>query len=92
MAQAMAKRVLREGGSDDSSCINHVFLIATSRTPRPSEVETLLKWRQKEAAYFRQHPDEAKKIAGEQSGNAAEIASWIMMTHSLLNLDEALTK
>ena len=86
-AQALAKRVVAEGGADGRSRAELAFRLCMSRRPKPDEVDRLLSWQQNEMQYFVAHPAEAQKLAG-----APELASWTMLSNVLLNLDETLTK
>ncbi|MBI4907044.1 MAG: PSD1 domain-containing protein [Acidobacteria bacterium] len=86
-AQALAKRMLAEGGESDRGKIELGFRLVAARAPKPVELDRMLSWRAKEAEYFAAHPDEAKKIGGSADG-----ASWTMLANVLLNLDETLTK
>ena len=88
MAQAFAKRIAAEGGSNDSSRVTYAFRTVAARTPKPGEQDPLLSWLAKERAYFESHTDEAQRIGG----GAAELAPWTMLANVLLNLDETLTK
>jgi hypothetical protein len=88
-AQAMAKRMMREGGSNTSSRVAYGFLLATSRQPRGTEKDLLLSAFEREKLYFAEHAAEAKSIAGAPD---PELAAWTMVARGLLNLDETLTR
>jgi hypothetical protein len=85
-AQAMAKRVLKEGGG---SKIDYAFELVTSRKPVASEEATLNEALQTEEKYFSGHKKEAEAVANEPD---AELAAWTMVSRDLLNLDETLTR
>jgi hypothetical protein len=87
MAQALADRIVAEGGSSDSSRVAHGFRLVTARAPEPAEQDRLLSWLAVEQKYFAAHPDEAERV-----GRRADLAPWTMLANVLLNLDEALTK
>jgi hypothetical protein len=87
MAQALAKRMVTEGGDTDSSRITHGFRLVASRAPKPEEQDRLLTWFATERRYFDSHEEEAAQVGG-----SAELAPWTMMANVLLNLDETLTK
>jgi hypothetical protein len=87
MAQALAERIVAEGGSSDSSRVAHGFRLVTARAPKPAEQDRLLSWLAVEQKYFAAHPDEAARV-----GRRADVAAWTMLANVLLNLDEALTK
>ena len=50
MAQAMAKRVLAEGGASDASRLDYAFLLATSRRPSARERERMQRFLKDERA------------------------------------------
>ncbi|HBY64348.1 MAG TPA: hypothetical protein DEH78_31380, partial [Solibacterales bacterium] len=86
-AQAMAKRILKEAGDRPGDRAAYAFRLATGRRPDPGEADRLLSSLHREIAYFKEHPEEAKKLAGEP-----EAAAWTIISNVLLNLDEAVTK
>ncbi len=88
-AQAMARRVVAEGGASASSRANYAFRLVTSRKPRASELDTLLSEFDENRRYFERNPKEAEALAGKAD---AELAAWTTFSNALLNLDEALTK
>ena len=88
-AQAMAKRILREGGTTPTARVTYGFLLATSRHPKGSETDLMLSALEKERRYFAEHLAEAKSLAGTQD---PELAAWTMLSRGLLNLDETLTR
>jgi hypothetical protein len=90
-AQALANRMLRNGGETDRDRIDYGFRLCTGRPAKPAEIQQITKWQEHERAYYNAHGDEAKRIAPnvEQS---AEHASWTMLANVLLNMDETLTK
>lgn len=91
MSQALAKRVVSEGGGSERSRIEYAFRLCTSRLPKPSEVDALQGWLDKERRYFKEHSAEASRLAAGAT-DAAQQAAWVMMANVLLNLDETLTK
>src|SRR5438270_8046186 len=88
MAQALAKRVAKEGGSSDSSRIDYAFRLAVGRHAKPQETDSLATWLSGERRYFAAHAEEANRIGAGDAG----LASWTMLGNVLLNLDEAITK
>ena len=88
-AQAMAKRIQKEGGSDVKSRIDYGFELVASRHPDASERDLMVTAYDTERKYFNAHKKEAEAIAGKQD---AELASWTMLSRDLLNLDETLTR
>jgi hypothetical protein len=100
-AQAMAQRVLREGGKSDSDRIDYAFRLCTSRRPSASErdaVGQLLSSRREKLA---RGELKAGEIAFSPFAKAAdlppdvtpnEIAAWAVVSRVLLNLDETVAK
>jgi hypothetical protein len=88
-AQAMARRVLNEGGTSASARAAYAFRLITARKPRPTELDTLLSEFDEDRRYFELNPKEAAALSGKPD---AELAAWTMFSNALLNLDEALTK
>lgn len=86
-ARALAKRLAAEGGSTLRDRVGYAYQLVASRAPKPAETDRMLGWLETETAYFRAHPAEAEKVAGD-----AESAAWTMLANVLLNLDEAVTR
>lgn len=49
-AQAMAKRILAEGGDTTRSRVEYGFRLCTSRRPQPAELDRIVKWYEAEKA------------------------------------------
>jgi hypothetical protein len=88
-AQAMARRIMREGGTDTAARVTYGYRLATARVPSGSTLRALVQAFERETAYFSRNPAEAKAVAGD--GDTA-VAAWAMVANALLNLDETLTK
>jgi mono/diheme cytochrome c family protein len=88
-AQALAARILKEGGSDTSARAIYAFRLVTARKPTARELDTALSEYDKSLHHFEHNLKEAQAVAGEPD---AERAAWTMFSNALLNLDEALTK
>lgn len=88
-AQAMARRVIAEGGETLESRANYAFRLVVARPPNPQELDTLLSNFEKSRQYFDQHPTEVKALTDQSTADAA---AWTMIANALLNLDETLTK
>ncbi len=100
-AQAMALRVLREGGKDDLSRTEFAFVLCTSRKPNASErlaIETLLGEHRKRLAEGWLNPreiatgDSAKLPALPEGANPQDVAAWTIVSRVMLNCDETLSK
>lgn len=90
-AQALGERLIEKGGATDRDRIDYGFRLTTGRTAAPSEIDRILSWRKSERAYFKSHPEEARRIA-PHAGNTSNQAVWTMLANILLNADESLTK
>jgi hypothetical protein len=90
-AQAMAARLLAEGGPTDRDRINYGFRLCTGRAAKPAEIDRILAWQKPERAYYEAHPDEARRLS-PNAEQPAEQAVWTMLANVLLNSDESLTK
>lgn len=98
-AQAMARRVLRESPSSElDGRIQYAYLLATSRPPEAEEIASVKTLYEDGLARFSADSEIALALATEplgpatESGAAAELAAWTLVSNVLLNLDEVLTK
>ena len=100
-AQALALRVLREGGKDDSSRIGYAFMLCTSRKPKSTEqlaIAELLSEQRHRLADGWLNPreistgDSAKLPQLPDGVNPQDAAAWTMVSRVLLNCDETLSK
>jgi hypothetical protein len=100
-AQAMALRVLREGGTTDEARAAYAFRLCTSRVPRPAEVgevvSLLRSQRQRVADGWISSREiatgDATKLPEVPKGTTpTEAAAWTIVSRVLLNLDETVTK
>ena len=89
MAQALAKRIVREGGGDDRARVNYGFRLTTGRLPKPGEADSMLSWLERE----KQKPaakEDLARLAPDFKVRGA--SAYVLLANVLLNLDEALTK
>jgi hypothetical protein len=97
-AQAMALRVIKEGGPDDRSRATYAFELCTSRRPDPAELGFLLKFWREQYDYFENHTSSAVGVAVPDPKqlpadlNLHKVAAWAMVSRAILNLDETVTK
>ena len=98
MAQALGRRIAREGGTTLLERARYALTLALCRPPKPEEVQTLVSLFDKESAYYRAHPDDAKRLATDPIGplpdgmDSADQATWTIVGNVLLNLDGVLNK
>ena len=97
-ARVLAERMMKQGGATDRARVTFAFRLATSRTPKPEEVEILLGAYQKQLARMTAEPDRATKLlaVGESKPDATlattELASWMTVVSMILNLDESISR
>ncbi len=90
-AQALAKRIIQQAGPAPADRATLAFRLCTGRKPAPNELQDMLHSYDKNLDTFRQHPELATKVDGPAS-NDPDAAAWTMVSNSLLNLDETMTK
>lgn len=97
-AQALARRMLKEGGATTATKATYGFRLVLSRTPHEAELSRLVTLYEQSLARFGANADDAKRIATEPLGpapdetNVAELAAWTVVGNVLLNLDETVMK
>jgi hypothetical protein len=97
-AQALARRMAREAGSDSRDRIRHGVRLAVVREPESREIDALVSLYDRRVTYYRGHRVEALKLATEPLGplpdgwDAAELAALTSVGNVILNLDEFLTR
>jgi hypothetical protein len=97
-AQALARRIVREGGADPSSRVRYALTLCQCRPPRPEQVEPLLSLYSAELDRYRKDHTAAMALATEPIGplpsgvEATDLAAWTAVANVLLNLDSVLSK
>ena len=97
-AQTMALRVLKEGGQDNRARTAYAFELCTGRKPTLTEVTKLLNFWKEQYDYFENHSSDAVKVAVPdlnampEDVNLHKVAAWAMVSRTILNLDETITK
>jgi hypothetical protein len=97
-AAALARRVLREGGTTTRERIAHAVRLCVSRAATEQEIDRIAALLKSEQAHFAQDAEAAKKMVESHAGpipqgiEAAELAAWTVVANVLLNLDEVITK
>ncbi|HMO35819.1 MAG TPA: DUF1553 domain-containing protein, partial [Gemmatales bacterium] len=98
-AQALARLIVREGGTTLQERIHYGLKRVLCRPPTVQEMDVLKALHQDE--YKRQqaaNPDEVKKLASEPLGaipegmDPVDLATWTVLANVLLNLDAVLNK
>ena len=96
-AQALARRMVREGGTDAAGRAARGFRLVLARRPQPAEVARLVRLHGEALADYRSRPDAAVKMATDPLGpipgdldvEPADLAAWSVVANVILNLDEA---
>jgi len=97
-SQALARRIVREGGADAASRIRYGLRISLGRPPSDEQVKTLEKMYEDERVASAGDAAAALKLATQPLGplpagaDAADMAAWTVAANVLLNLDAVLTK
>jgi hypothetical protein len=100
-AQAMAQRILREGGADDARRIAYAYQLCVSREPTAKEATTVLNLLTQNRARLKRGELKAGLIAFSSltkpqalpaDATPNDLAAWTIVSRVLLNLDETLTK
>jgi hypothetical protein len=95
-AQALARRMVREGGSTEADRAARGFRLVLARQPTPAEIDRLVGLHRDAHDDFRAAPEEAKKMATDPLGpvppdlqvDTADLAAWTVVANVILNLDE----
>jgi hypothetical protein len=99
-AMAFARRVLLERpDAGDGVKIEHAFLLATARKPRPVEFATLQNLLETERELRRISAEDARNAADFASNfklpagvSAQEFSAWYALAAAVLNMDETISK
>ena len=97
-AQALARRVVAEGGSTVESRSEFALRLALCRPPQQEQIEQLVALYRDELKHYQQDKEAATQIATEPLGpvptgcDASELAAWTVVSNVILNLDGVLTK
>ncbi|HEY3937297.1 MAG TPA: DUF1553 domain-containing protein [Bryobacteraceae bacterium] len=97
-ARALAQRDLTSAGPSETDRVRYAFRLATERDPSPQENDLLCKLYQKERDHYSTDQKAAEKLLsiGESKPDPklapAELAAWTLVTSTILNMDETVTK
>ena len=95
-AQALAQRMLREGGVKAEERAAFGLRVCLAREARPAEAKKLAALAEKERVRYEAEPEAAAKLlkfaGATNKTNAAELAAWTVVANVLLNLDEFVMK
>jgi len=97
-AQALARRMIAEGGANENSRLRHGFRLCLTRNPYPSEIAKLSELLKKAMQSYEQDENAAKQLATVPIGpipsgmKPVELASYTVVSNIMLNLDEVFQK
>jgi hypothetical protein len=97
-AQALARRILREGGETPAKRAAFGLQLCLSRPASQQQIDALVGLFESELAHYRTDKAAAKQMATEPLGptpegmDEAELAAWTVVANVLLNLDGVLMK
>jgi hypothetical protein len=101
IAQALALRIINEGGDTDAQRIHYALQLVLIRPPSAAEQQVISELFQKELANFKQNPANVKALTAAKSDvpittgklpDPIQLATWTAISNILLNLDAVLTK
>jgi mono/diheme cytochrome c family protein len=97
-AQALARRMVKEGGETTESRAAFGFRLALTRPPRSAELQRLVSLQQKARGRYAADAKAALAMATQPLGplpeglDAVDLAAWTVVANVLLNLDETLAR
>jgi cytochrome c553 len=95
-AQALARRMVREGGPSAAERAARGFRLVLARRPSPAEVDRLVRLHDDARTDFEPDQADATKMATDPLGpipadlgtDVADLAAWTVVANVILNLDE----
>lgn len=90
-AQSLGKLLAARPGSLEAR-VDYLFRRCLTRPPSPDEVTVLVRYYEAQKARLDQKELNAATLSGQTGDTANEVAAWMLVARSLLNLDEAVTK
>jgi hypothetical protein len=93
-AQALARRMVSEGGQSARERASYGFRLSLARSPSHAELDVLVKLYEQSLARFDKDREQATALATTPIGplpkgmDAAELAAWTVVSNILMNLDE----
>jgi len=96
-SRKLAERILKRTGSD-AERITWAFRLATARAPSAKEQGILQRVLDQQRAHYRSRPPAAEDLLSNGEAprdltlDAAELAAWTLLSSTILNLDETVTR
>lgn len=94
-SQAMAKRVLTEGGETDTEKLTYALRLCIARIPSADEIQQFEQFLKTARQYYQSHADDAKALTNRHATEgvtAEENAAWINTVRMMMNLDEFIVR
>jgi hypothetical protein len=97
-AQALARRIVQEGGAGAEERARYGLRLALARPPSDEQVKKVVELYESEREHYRKDAKAAMAMATDPLGplpagmQADELAAWTVIANVLLNLDGVLTK
>ena len=92
-ARRLATRMVKEGGDTPAARIRFGHRLVLARDPSPSVLKIMLRGQADYLRTFREDQEAASGLlAGKVDGDAASLASYVVVANVILNLDETVTK
>lgn len=93
-AQAMAVRIWREGPPSETAKVDYGYRLTVGRPPSAREKNRVLGFLDQQRRRFTVDAKLAATIydASVEGANSTDLAAWIALSRSLLNMDEFLTR
>jgi len=98
VARALSENILKQGGDTFESRLDWAWERVLARKPTELETSTLQTQLEKTQRYYEQHPEEAAQVVKvglspvSKELPATEVASWMVVTRTLLNLHETISR
>ncbi len=96
-ASQLARLMLTEGGQSAQDRLGYAFRRATSRVPKPDELQILVRGLDRYRQSFQANPQAAAQWIGQSAGqlphgfNTVELAAYTASASVILNLDETIS-
>ncbi|MSQ93390.1 MAG: DUF1553 domain-containing protein [Gemmataceae bacterium] len=97
-AQALGRRMVKDGGATLESKLQHGFRLCLARPAREVEMKRLVELHTKAQAEYAKNPKLAQQLATDPIGplpaglQAPDMAAWTVVGNVLMNLDEMFAK
>ena len=93
-AQALAVRLLTQGGASIDDRLRYAFDLALARPPKPAEIEAMNEYYRKQTAILEDDLESARQMFPLDLPGVTPLegAAWVGVGSVLLNLDEFITR